>query len=120
MTRLPQAAAVMAIATAALAACGSAPQSASNADDTGAPMVFSSSREPHAIAACLRGRISRIDERTGPGYVELGVGRSSSGYGWLITLTPLPAGSNVRVEKAVENDSVSEPALRYAIARCVM
>lgn len=108
----------MTIVSAALTACGSAPLDASNAGGTEAPMVFSSSREPQSIAQCMKSRVSRLDEHAGAGYIELGVGRSSGGYAWLVTLTPSAVGSNVRVEKAVENDSVSEPELRYAIARC--
>lgn len=113
------------LATAALApavlliACGSTtPQNSANTRDASAPMAFSSSRSPRAIANCLTGRLSGVHRRTGAGYTELGVGRSADGYAWLITLAPSTAGSNVRVEQTRGDDSVSEPELRLAIARC--
>jgi hypothetical protein len=104
----------------ALAACGSPPMTtgASLDGSSDAPMVFSSSRSPRAIARCLSGRLSHVDERNGAGFTELGIGHSSNGYAWLVTLAPTAVGSNVRVEKALDDDSVSEPALRFAIARC--
>lgn len=81
-------------------------------------MVFSSSHSPRTIAGCLTSRLSHVDERSGAGFTELGFGRSSNGYAWLMTLTPTATGANVRVEKALDDDSVSEPELRFAIARC--
>jgi hypothetical protein len=103
-----------------LAACGSPPMTAgaSNAGGSDSLMMFSSSHSPRAIARCLSSRLSHVDERTGAGFTELGIGRSSNGYAWLMTLTPTAVGSNVRVEKALDDDSVSEPELRFAIARC--
>ena len=103
---------------AALTACGSPTPRVSSASGSDAFMAFSSSRSPRAIARCLTSRLSRVDERTGPGYTELDVGRTGSGYAWLITLTPIAGGSNVKVEKAVDDESISEPELRFAIARC--
>lgn len=119
MKRLTLAAAVTTFATVALTACGgSAPLGTSNAGASDASMSFSSARSPRAIARCLTSRLSHVKEHTGAGYTELGLGHSSSGYAWLVTLTPSAAGSNVSVEKAVDDDSVSEPELRFAIARC--
>ncbi len=118
MKRLTAAVAFTVFATAALTACGSAPLGTSNTRSAGAPTLFSSARSPHAIASCLTSRLSHVDERRGAGYTELGIGRSSNGYAWLVTLTPSASGSNVKVEKAVDDDSVSEPELRFAIARC--
>ncbi|WP_147297950.1 sugar ABC transporter ATPase [Trinickia dinghuensis] len=112
------AAAVTALATAMLTACGSAPLGTSNSGSSGTPMVFSSARSPRTIANCMRAHLSSVNERAGAGYTELDIGRSSNGYAWLVTLTSTGSGSNVRVEKAVEDDSVSEPELRFAIARC--
>lgn len=111
--------AIISLLTVTLTACGAAPQNAIEAGSSSAPMLFSSSHAPAAIAKCLRDRITtRVDEHPGAGYLELGVGHSSNGYAWLITLTPSAPGSNVRVEQAVDDGSVSEPELRYAIARC--
>jgi hypothetical protein len=106
--------------TIGLTACGSPPPmgGASTGSSADAPMVFSSSRSPRAIANCLSSRLSHVDKRTGAGFTELGFGRSSNGYAWLMTLTPTATGANVRVEKALDDDSVSEPELRFAIARC--
>lgn len=118
MKRHTVAAAVAAFATAVLTGCGSTPLDTSDARSTDARMLFSSARSPHAIASCLTNRLSHVAERRGAGYTELGVGRSSNGYAWLVTLTPSASGSNVKVEKAVDDDSVSEPELRFAIARC--
>jgi hypothetical protein len=118
MKRFPLSLAVAAAFAIGLAACGAPPMTSSSAGGSAAPMVFSSSRSPRAIAKCLSGRLSHVDERTGAGFTELGFGRSSNGYAWLMTLTPTAAGSNVRVEKALDDDSVSEPELRFAIARC--
>ena len=108
----------LAIAALTLTACGSAPLGTSDGRGADALMLFSSARSPHAIASCLTNRLSHVAERRGAGYTELGVGRSSNGYAWLVTLTPAASGSNVKVEKAVDDDSVSEPELRFAIARC--
>jgi hypothetical protein len=118
MKRLTVAAAFTACATATLTACGSAPLNTPNARGADAPMLFSSARSPHAIASCLTSRLSHVSERRGAGFTELGVGRSSNGYAWLVTLTQSASGSNVKVEKAIDDDSVSEPELRFAIARC--
>ncbi len=121
MNRSSLAAIALTLSAALLAtACGSAPQNASNANAgrSDSFMAFSSARSPRAIARCLTSRLSRVDQRSGPGYTELGLGRSSSGYAWLVTLMPAAGGSNVKVEKAIDDDSVSEPELRFAIARC--
>ncbi|MDG0027066.1 sugar ABC transporter ATPase [Trinickia sp. Y13] len=117
MKRFPLSTAALALA-ALLTACGSTPQDSADARDASAPMAFSSSHSPRAIANCLTSRLSDVHRRAGAGYTELGVGRSASGYAWLITLAPSAAGSNVRVEQARPDDSVSEPELRFAIARC--
>lgn len=118
MKRRPLAIAPLALTVALLSACGSSPQHVSAAGGTDSFMAFSSSRSPRTIARCLTSRLSQVNERTGPGYTELDIGRSSSGYAWLVTLMPIVSGSNVKVEKAVDDDSVSEPELRFAIARC--
>jgi len=117
MKRFPLATAALALAV-LLTACGSAPQNSVGARDSSGPMAFSSSRAPRAIANCLTSRLSDVHRGAGAGYTELGVGRSANGYAWLITLTPAAGGSNVRVEQAHADDSVSEPELRLAIARC--
>ncbi|HEX7682051.1 MAG TPA: sugar ABC transporter ATPase [Trinickia sp.] len=120
MNRLPLATLAAALTAAVLAACGTAAQDASNTNSgrSDSFMAFSSTRPPHAIARCLTSRLSRVDERSGPGYTELGLGRSSNGYAWLVTLMPAGGGSNVKVEKVIDDESVSEPELRFAIARC--
>lgn len=118
MKRFAFAAAVTLLAATALAACGTTAPDTPEAARSGEPMLFFSSRSPHSIAHCLTEHLSHIDNHAGPGYTELGVGRSAKGYAWRVTLTPSGSGSNVRVEKAVEDDSVSEPELRFTIARC--
>jgi hypothetical protein len=118
MKRIPLSITAAAL-TIGLAACGSAPpMGASTSSSSDAPMVFSSARSPGAIAHCMSSRLSHVGQRTGAGFTELGFGRSSNGYAWLMTLTPTATGANVRVEKALDDDSVSEPELRFAIARC--
>ncbi|MGN6318020.1 sugar ABC transporter ATPase [Trinickia sp.] len=118
MKRFSLAVAPLALTVALLSACGSAPQHVSGSSGADSFMSFSSSRSPRTIARCLTSRLSQVSEHTGPGYTELDVGRSASGYAWLVTLMPIASGSNVKVEKAVDDDSVSEPELRFAIARC--
>ncbi|WP_442807623.1 hypothetical protein [Trinickia soli] len=101
-----------------LTGCSSAQRSGTSARASDAPMVFSSARSPRSIANCLSSRLAGVDRRMGAGYTELGLGRSANGYAWLVTLKPSAVGSNVTVEKVIDNDSVSEPELRFAIARC--
>lgn len=117
MKALSLAAAVIALSI-TLTGCGSAPPYGTSERASDAAMAFSSARSPRSIANCLSSRLSGVDRRTGAGYTELGLGRSASGYAWLVTLKPSAIGSNVTVEKVIDNDSVSEPELRFAIARC--
>lgn len=114
-----------------LAACGSSP-SASNGSGTSAAlaahssdsaMAFTSRRAPTAIASCLSSRLHSVHRASASasGGTELAIGNGARADTWRITLVPAGSGSAVNVRKPSSDDgSVSEPELRYYIARCVV
>ncbi|CAN7435498.1 hypothetical protein LJR230_002733 [Trinickia sp. LjRoot230] len=112
-----------------LAACGSSP-SASNGAGTSAAlaahssdsaMAFTSRRAPTAIASCLSSRLHSVHRASASGGTELAIGNGARADTWRITLVPAGSGSAVNVRKPSSDDgSVSEPELRYHIARCVV
>lgn len=111
---LPVAAAAV---IASLAACGSS--SGPTAHDASQPMIYvSSPRAPAYIANCLESRLSRVRMSRVGGATEIAVG-SDSNNSYFVTLTPLNAGSVVKVtHPANAPDDPPEPEMRFSIARC--
>jgi len=112
-----------------LAACGSSPTASNNAGASPAltarasdsAMAFTSRRTPSSITSCLSGRMHGVHRASSGSATELLVGNGARADAWRITLTPAGAGSAVNVHKPSSDDgSVSEPELRYHIARCVV
>lgn len=112
-----------------LAACSSAPTASNSAgaspglasDTSDSAMSFTSRRTPTAIASCLSSRMHGVHRTTGGATTELAIGSGGHDDTWRITLTPAGAGSAVNVRKPSSDDgSVSEPEMRYHIARCVV
>jgi hypothetical protein len=102
--------------TAFLAACGS---SSGPARDASLPMMYvSSQRAPAYIADCLESRLSRVRMSRVGGATEIAVG-SDSNNSYFVTLTPLNAGSVIKVmHPANAPDDPPEPEMRFDIARC--
>ncbi|HYS66688.1 MAG TPA: sugar ABC transporter ATPase [Paraburkholderia sp.] len=107
------AAAVMALLT----ACGSS--SGPSARDASQPMMYvSSQRAPAYIADCLESRLSRVRMSRVGGATEIAIG-SDSNNSYFVTLTPLNAGSVIKVmHPANAPDDPPEPEMRFDIARC--
>lgn len=101
---------------ASLAACGS---SSGPAHDASLPMIYvSSPRAPADIAHCLEGRLSRVRMSQVGAATELAVG-SDSNNSYFVTLTPLNAGSVIKVtHPANAPDDPPESEMRFDIARC--
>lgn len=99
-----------------LAACGS---SGGPARDASRPMMYVSSRRaPADIADCLQDRLSRVRMSRAGGATEIAVG-SDSNNSYFVTLTPLNAGSVIKVTRpANAPDDPPEPEMRFDIARC--
>ncbi|MFP3568449.1 sugar ABC transporter ATPase [Paraburkholderia sp. SIMBA_030] len=99
-----------------LAACGS---SGGPAQDASQPMVYvSSPRAPADIADCLHHRLSRVRVSRAGGATEIAVG-SDSNHSYFVTLTPLNAGSVIKVMRpANAPDDPPEAEMRFDIARC--
>jgi hypothetical protein len=100
---------------ASLAACGSSGPTR----DASVPMIYvSSQRAPAYIADCLESRLPRVrTSHVGTG-TELAVG-SDSNNSYFVTLTPLNAGSVIKVMRpANAPDDPPEPEMRVDIARC--
>lgn len=110
--------AVVAIAIATLAACGSS--SGPAARDASQPMIYvSSQRAPAYIAHCLESRLSRAHVSRVGSATEIAVG-SSSNNSYFVTLTPSNAGSVIKVVRPVDApDDPPEEEMRFDIARCV-
>ncbi|WP_208866437.1 sugar ABC transporter ATPase [Paraburkholderia lacunae] len=100
-----------------LAACGSSGGPA--ARDASQPMMYvSSQRAPADIAGCLQDRLSRVRMSRVGGATEIAVG-SDSNNSYFVTLTPLNAGSVIKVmHPANAPDDPPEPEMRFDIARC--
>jgi hypothetical protein len=98
-----------------LAACGSS----GPARDASQPMVFvTSQRTPSYITECLQSRLSRVRTSTVGGATELAVG-SDSDTAYFVTLTPVDAGSVIKVMRpANAPDDPPEAEMRFDIARC--
>ncbi|HZZ12919.1 MAG TPA: sugar ABC transporter ATPase [Paraburkholderia sp.] len=101
--------------SATLAACSSS----GPARDASLPIVYvSSPRAPADIADCLESRLSRVRMSRFGGATELAVGADSNNS-YLVTLTPLNAGSVIKVmHPANAPDDPPEPEMRFDIARC--
>ncbi|SIT48948.1 conserved hypothetical protein [Paraburkholderia ribeironis] len=101
---------------ASLAACGS---SSGPARDASQPMMYvSSQRAPAYIADCLEGRLPRVRVSHVGAATELAVGADSNNS-YFVTLTPLNAGSVIKVmHPANAPDDPPEAELRFDIARC--
>ncbi|GLU32409.1 sugar ABC transporter ATPase [Trinickia caryophylli] len=106
-----------------LTACGSAPTP--SAQTGGAPaaargsdslMAFTSRRPATAIASCLEDRVHAVRRTAGGTATQLEVGRQA----WLITLAPAGSGTAVNVRRSADDGPVSEPEMRFHIARCVV
>ncbi|WP_341317965.1 sugar ABC transporter ATPase [Paraburkholderia sp. IMGN_8] len=99
-----------------LAACGS---SGGPARDASQPMMYvSSQRAPADIAGCLQDRLSRVRMSRAGGATEIAVG-SDSNNSYFVTLTPLNAGSVIKVMRpANAPDDPPEAEMRFDIARC--
>lgn len=82
-------------------------------------MVFvTSQRTPSYITECLESRLSRVHASSVGGATELAVG-SDSDTAYFVTLTPVSAGSVVKVMRpANAPDDPPEPEMRFDIARC--
>ena len=106
---------LLAPAALALAACGSSGPTR----DASQPLVFvTSQRTPSYIAECLQSRLSRVQASSVGGATELAVG-SGSDTAYFITLTPVSAGSVIKVMRpANAPDDPPEPEMRFDIARC--
>lgn len=122
-------AALAALPLLGLAACGSSPTASNSAGTSpglasgasNSAMYFTSRRAPTAIASCLSSRMRGVHRTGGGAATELAIGSGARADTWHITLTPAGAGSAVNVHKPASDDgSVSEPELRYHIARCVV
>ena len=99
-----------------LAACGS---SSGPARDASQPMMYvSSQRAPAYIADCLEGKLSRVRMSRVGDATEIAVG-SDSNNSYFVTLTPLNAGSVIKVvHPANAPDDPPESEMRFDIARC--
>lgn len=108
-----------AVPVALLAACGSAPQSPTEAGAGAAPMVYvSSARSPSSIATCLEDRLSRVRTSRSGDTTRLAVGPSSN-ESYFVMLTPSGSGSVVEVEhSSTASNDPPEEQMRFAIARC--
>jgi hypothetical protein len=81
-------------------------------------MYVSSQRPPAYIAECLEGRLSRVRMSRVGSATEIAVG-SDSNHSYFVTLTPLNAGSAIKVmQPANAPDDPPEPEMRFDIARC--
>lgn len=102
--------------TAFLAACGS---SSGPARDASQPMMYvSSQRAPADIADCLESKLSRVRMSHVGNATEIAVG-SDSNNSYFVTLTPLNAGSVIKVmHPANAPDDPPESEMRFDIARC--
>lgn len=86
-----------------------------------AAMAFTSRRTPPSIASCLASRMRGVHRASEGRATELAIGNGARADTWHVTLTPSGAGSAVDVRRPSSDDgSVSEPELRYHIARCVV
>ena len=101
---------------ASLAACGS---SKGPARDASVPLMYvSSQRAPAYVAACLKDRLPRVRMSSVGSATELAVG-SDSNTSYFVTLTPLNAGSVIKVMRpANAPDDPPEEEFRFDIARC--
>jgi hypothetical protein len=99
----------------ALAACGSTsgPELRSST-----PVIHvSSARTAADVSGCLQRMIPSAQTVRDQGNTELIVGSNA----WLVTLTPSPYGSIVKVQQSSHDDGgVPEPELRFDIARCTV
>ncbi len=81
-------------------------------------MYVSSPRAPAYIAECLESRLSRVRLSRAGSTTEIAVG-SDSNRSYFVTLTPINAGSIVKVmQPANAPDDPPEPEMRFDIARC--
>ncbi|CAB3797960.1 hypothetical protein LMG27177_04348 [Paraburkholderia fynbosensis] len=101
---------------AALCACGT---SKGPARDASVPLMYvSSQRAPASIAQCLKDRLPRVRVSQDGTATELAVG-SDSNNSYFVTLTPLNAGSVIKVMRpANAPDDPPEEEMRFDIARC--
>jgi hypothetical protein len=119
----PALAAITLAAAMLLAACASStPPNAAQAQAPTSPppfMYFTSQRSAPTIAQCLSGRVSGLRKSVTGNVTELSAGGRPGNAAWLITLNPTDAGTVVKVLKSSsDDDSVSEPKMRFDIARC--
>jgi hypothetical protein len=100
---------------AALAACSSTSGPELRASK---PVIHVSSARPASdISSCLQRMIPSAQATRAQGSTELMVGSNA----WLVTLTPSVYGSEVKVQQSSSSDGgVSEPELRFDIARCTI
>ncbi|NRO97567.1 hypothetical protein GWC77_16720 [Paraburkholderia sp. NMBU_R16] len=120
---------VAAVQLLGLAACGSSPTASNDAAvspgvaarTSDSAMAFTSHRTPSSITSCLSSRMHGVHRASSGTATELVIGNGARTNTWRITLAPAGAGSAVNVHKPSSDDgSVSEPELRYHIARCVV
>jgi hypothetical protein len=83
------------------------------------PLLYvSSQRAPASIAQCLKDRLPRVRVSQVGLATELAVG-SDSNNSYFVTLTPLNAGSVIKVMRpANAPDDPPEEEMRFDIARC--
>ncbi|WP_250491965.1 hypothetical protein [Caballeronia sp. GAWG1-1] len=75
----------------------------------------SSARRASDISGCLEGRLPSVQTVRNQGATELVVGPNA----WLVTLTPSAYGTEVKVQRSVDDYSgLPEPELRFDVARC--
>jgi hypothetical protein len=99
----------------ALAACSSTSGPELRASK---PVIHvTSARTASDISSCLQRMIPSAQTARDQGSTELMVGSNA----WLVTVTPSPYGSEVKVQQSSSSDGgVPEPEMRFDIARCVV
>ena len=108
----------------AVSACSLAPPPSTQAGATPAVaaratdslIAFTSGRAPSAIANCLTDRVHGVHRTAAGSATQLSVGSDA----WVITLTPAGGGTTVNVRKSADDEAISEPEMRFHIARCVV
>lgn len=95
-----------------MAACGSTAGPELRASS---PLIYvASTRSSADVASCLEDRLPSPSTSTVGNVSELRVGSDA----WLVTLTPTARGSTVKVQKSDRDGGLSEPEMRFDIARC--
>jgi len=82
------------------------------------PLIYiASQRSPSDVFRCLEDKLPSPSTSQLGGSSELRVGSDA----WVVTLTPSQYGSTVKVQKSASDDGgLSEPEMRFDIARCTV